>query len=287
MSDDDEDEAVRSKLKQKKNTQKRKRDEQAEDSDDGDHEEDEIDYTTDASSEEEDDIRDKNTVKSSMKYEAKGIDEEMKTMPNIEKKIEQMDEYGDEIDFEDDDDEEIPDIEENDDENRKENDSDDFGDVGKLLKNDAISKEIGSSSDDDDMDDSDDPDKDNAESTSAAMNLQPVPSQQVKTEKGHKKAKEEEIRALKSQVISMSSSTASSSEPRDTITEEKVRSILARGQLTSTELIQKFLPKAEHQRTKELKQAIVERLAVIIKQIPVDNVKIDNKTYMRLRETKK
>lgn len=34
----------------------------------------------------------------------------MKTMPNIEKKIEQMDEYGDEIDFEDDDDEEIPDI---------------------------------------------------------------------------------------------------------------------------------------------------------------------------------
>lgn len=36
----------------------------------------------------------------------------------------------------------------------------------------------------------------------------------LRLEKGHKKAKEEEIRALKSQVISMSSSTASSSEPR-------------------------------------------------------------------------
>lgn len=50
-------------------------------------------------------------VRSIFQWESfSGIDEEMKTMPNIEKKIEQMDEYGDEIDFEDDDDEEIPDI---------------------------------------------------------------------------------------------------------------------------------------------------------------------------------
>jgi hypothetical protein len=49
------------------------------------------------------------TVKSSVKYEVKGIDEEMKTIPDIEKKLEQMDENGDELDF-DDDDEDIPDI---------------------------------------------------------------------------------------------------------------------------------------------------------------------------------
>jgi hypothetical protein len=93
-----------------------------------------------------------------MKYEAKGVDEEMKSMPDIEKKLEQMDENGDEFDFDDDDEEEdIPEMDENDDENKTA--ADDLSDVGKLLKSDAVSKEMESSSDDDDLDDSDDPDK--------------------------------------------------------------------------------------------------------------------------------
>ncbi len=76
-----------------------------------------------------------------MKYEVKGIDEEMKTIPDIEKKLEQMDENGDELDFDDDDDEDIPDIEENDEENGK-TAADDLSDVGKLLKSDVVSKGI-------------------------------------------------------------------------------------------------------------------------------------------------
>jgi hypothetical protein len=38
-----------------------------------------------------------------------GVDEEMKNIPDMEKKLEQMDDNGDEFDF-DDDDEDIPDI---------------------------------------------------------------------------------------------------------------------------------------------------------------------------------
>jgi len=67
-----------------------------------------------------------------------GVDEEMKTIPDMEKKLEQMDDNGDEFDF-DDDDEDIPDIDDNDEENGK-TAADDLSDVGKLLKNDAISK---------------------------------------------------------------------------------------------------------------------------------------------------
>lgn len=40
-----------------------------------------------------------------MKYEVKGIDEEMKTMPDMEKRLEQMDENGDDFDYDDDDEE--------------------------------------------------------------------------------------------------------------------------------------------------------------------------------------
>ncbi len=65
-----------------------------------------------------------------MKYEVKGIDEEMKTIPDIEKKLEQMDENGDELDFDDDDDEDGKTA------------ADDLSDVGKLLKSDVVSKGI-------------------------------------------------------------------------------------------------------------------------------------------------
>jgi hypothetical protein len=65
-----------------------------------------------------------------VKYEVKGIDEEMKTIPDIEKKLEQMDENGDELDFDDDDDEDGKTA------------ADDLSDVGKLLKSDVVSKGI-------------------------------------------------------------------------------------------------------------------------------------------------
>jgi hypothetical protein len=91
----------------------------------------------------------------------------MKTMPDIEKRLEEMDDNGGEFNFDEDDDEEedIPDIEENDEENGKTT-GDDLSDVGKLLKSDAVSKEMESSSDDDDLDDSDDPDKEPIETIS-------------------------------------------------------------------------------------------------------------------------
>ncbi len=86
-----------------------------------------------------------------------GVDEEMKTVPDMEKKLDQMDENGEEFDFDDDDDD-IPDIglnwkqyylskfilfyfhiDENDEENGKTT-ADDLSDFGKLLKSDAVSK---------------------------------------------------------------------------------------------------------------------------------------------------
>lgn len=93
-----------------------------------------------------------------MKYEVKGVDEEMKAEPDVDKRIEQMDEHDEDFEF-DDDDEDIPEIgqdylqknisfefgifhlDDNDDENGK-NAGDDLSDVGKLLKSDAVSKGI-------------------------------------------------------------------------------------------------------------------------------------------------
>ncbi|CAF1122954.1 unnamed protein product [Rotaria sordida] len=278
LSDDDENETPQPKTKKKKTTQ-RQTSEDREDSDDGDHECDEIDYTSDDTSEEEDDVKDRDTDKTSTKYEVKGIDEEMRTMPDIEKKLEQMDENADELDFEDDD-EEIPDIEENDEENGK-TAADDLSDVSKLLKSDAVSKEMESSSDDDDLDDSDDPDKEPIESVTSSMNTQPNPSEQIKTEKGHKKAREEEMRAIKSKVMSLPSTP---SNPSETITEDKVRSLLLRKQyMTFTALIQNFLPKAENLRTKEIKESIVQKLATILKRLNIEEKMINNKKHIKLK----
>ncbi|CAF1140522.1 unnamed protein product [Rotaria sp. Silwood1] len=274
LSDDDDDETKETKSKKKKIIE-RQTSERQEDSDDGDHEADEIDYTSDETSEEEEDVKDS----TSTKYEVKGVDEEMKAIPDIEKKLEQMDENADELDL-DDDDEDIPDLDENDEENGKTT-ADDFSDVGKLLKSDAVSKEIESSSDDDDLDDSDDPDKEPIEPITSSINTQPNPSEQIKTEKGHKKAREEEMRAIKSKVMSLPSTP---SNPSETITEDKVRSLLLRKQyMTFTELIQNFLPKTENLRTKEIKESIVQKLATILKRLNIEEKIINNKKHIKLK----
>jgi len=192
-----------------------------------------------------------------------------------------MDDNADEIDL-DDDDEDIPDLDENDEDSGKAT-TDDLSDVGKLLKSDAVSKEMESSSDDDDLDDSDDPDKEPIEQIASSSNIQPIPSEQVKTEKGHKKAKEEEMRAIKSKVMSLPSTP---SNPSETITEEKVRSLLVRKQyMTSTELIQHFLPKTEKSRTKELKESIVQTLATVLKRLNIEEKTINGKKCIKLKTT--
>ncbi|CAF3854662.1 unnamed protein product [Adineta steineri] len=277
--DDDEDEASKKPVKKAKTSKRRNSENQGEDSDDGDHEGDEVEYTSDESSDEDD--RDANTAGASMKYEVKGVDEEVKNIPDMEKKLEQMDENPDGFDF-DDDDEEIPDIEDNDEENDKTSAAD-LADVGKMLKSDAVSKDLESSSDDDDLDDSDDPDKEPADSLAIPTGNQPIPSEQVKTEKGHKKAKEEEMRAIKSTVMALPTTPAN---PSDTITEDKVRTLLLRkNYMTFTELIQNFLPKAETSRTKEVKEGIVQKLATILKRLNIEEKTINGKKHIKLKST--
>ncbi|CAF3752800.1 unnamed protein product [Adineta steineri] len=293
--DDDEDEASKKPVKKAKTSKRRNSENQGEDSDDGDHEGDEVEYTSDESSDEDD--RDANTAGASMKYEVKGVDEEVKNIPDMEKKLEQMDENPDGFDF-DDDDEEIPDIEDNDEENDKTSAAD-LADVGKMLKSDAVSKDLESSSDDDDLDDSDDPDKEPADSLAIPTGNQPIPSEQVKTgtlkkskyylsrreepKKGHKKAKEEEMRAIKSTVMALPTTPAN---PSDTITEDKVRTLLLRkNYMTFTELIQNFLPKAETSRTKEVKEGIVQKLATILKRLNIEEKTINGKKHIKLKST--
>ncbi|CAF0958265.1 unnamed protein product [Adineta steineri] len=277
--DDDEDEASKKPVKKAKTSKRRNSENQGEDSDDGDHEGDEVEYTSDESSDEDD--RDANTAGASMKYEVKGVDEEVKNIPDMEKKLEQMDENPDGFDF-DDDDEEIPDIEDNDEENDKTSAAD-LADVGKMLKSDAVSKDLESSSDDDDLDDSDDPDKEPADSLAIPTGNQPIPSEQVKTEKGHKKAKEEEMRAIKSTVMALPTTPAN---PSDTITEDKVRTLLLRkNYMTFTELIQNFLPKAETSRTKEVKEGIVQKLATILKRLNIEERTINGKKHIKLKSS--
>lgn len=70
----------------------------------------------------------------------------------------------------------------------------------------------------------------------------------------------------------------------ETITEERVRALLSRKQLmTSKELIQHFLPKQETLRTQEVKQAIVEKLAAILKRLNIEEKNINGKKYMKLK----
>jgi len=118
-------------------------------------------------------------------------------------------------------------------------------------------------------------------------------------EKGHKKAREEEMRAIKSKVMFLSTTP---SNPRfcltsifflkyisscifsETITEDKVRSLLLRKQyMTFTELIQNFLPKTENLRTKEIKEGIVQRLATILKRLNIEEKMINGKKHIKLK----
>ena len=106
---------------------------------------------------------------------------------------------------------------------------DGFDDVSKS-KADQMKKDLESNSDDDDLDDSDESEKETSEAASA--NTRPNPAEQILTgaswssssfdlrnstfdfvEKGHKKARDEEMRDIKSQVISLSKISATPSNP--------------------------------------------------------------------------
>ncbi|CAF4688721.1 unnamed protein product, partial [Rotaria sp. Silwood2] len=73
-----------------------------------------------------------------------GDDEEMKTISDQENKLEQMNENRDQVNFDANGDEDIHDIDNNDEKNEKT--AADHFHVGKLLKNDAVSKKMKSSS---------------------------------------------------------------------------------------------------------------------------------------------
>ncbi|CAF4830686.1 unnamed protein product, partial [Rotaria sp. Silwood1] len=105
------------------------------------------------------------------------VDEEMKIMPNIEKKLKQMIENESEFD----DDEDISDLYENDEKNGTIT-ADNLSNVGKLLKNDAGSQNMESSSDDDNnLDELDDPKKEPTESISSFIYIHLILSEQIKT----------------------------------------------------------------------------------------------------------
>ena len=52
--------------------------------------------------------------------------------------------------------------------------------------------------------------------------------------------------------------------------------------MTSKEIIQKFLPKA-NDRTAEVKKTITDKLAAIIKRLNIERKEIDGKSYIRLK----
>ncbi len=106
------------------------------------------------------------------------------------------------------------------------------------------------------------------------------------------------MRAIKSKVMSLPSTP---SNPRliisylfwkliifinfsETITDEKVRSLLVRKQyMTFTELIQNFLPKTENLRTKEIKEGIVQKLATVLKRLNIEEKIIGGKKHIKLK----
>lgn len=71
----------------------------------------------------------------------------------------------------------------------------------------------------------------------------------------------------------------------ETITEEKVRSLLLRKPITFTELIQMFLPRGENIRTKEVKDGIVRQLAAVLKRLNIEEKTINGKKHIRLKST--
>jgi hypothetical protein len=69
----------------------------------------------------------------------------------------------------------------------------------------------------------------------------------------------------------------------DTITAEKVRTLLSQRQyMTVAELIHKFIPKTDNLRTKEVKDAIVKKLADILKSLNIEEKMINGKKHVKL-----
>jgi len=92
------------------------------------------------------------------------------------------------------------------------------------------------------------------------------------------------MRAIKSKVMSLPSTSTTSANPSETITEEKVRNLLLRKHhMTFTELIQNFLPKPENLRTKEVKDGIVQKLATIIRRLNIEEKVIGGKKHIKLK----
>jgi len=234
-----------------------------------------------------------------MKYEVKGIDEEEKTVTNIDKKLEKMDQG--ELDMDDDDDDSL---EEDEDDVAAQaignlGPNEDLSEVGKemrkLLKNDTLNKvDVESSSDDDDLDDSDDPDKEPIVPILFQGKIDQMSFSDDQTrEKAsqNKKLKEENNKKLTSTTATQSPQSASSlqptnnttsSNPSDTITEEKIREMLSRRSMTHSELIQKFVAKKQNM-TKEQKNEIVQKLVMILRKINFEEKTINGKKYIVLK----
>jgi len=91
------------------------------------------------------------------------------------------------------------------------------------------------------------------------------------------------MRAIKSTVMSLPSTP---SNPTETITDDKVRSLLVRKQyMTFTELIQIFWPKNGNLRTKEVKEGIVRKLATVLKRLNIEEKVINGKKHIKLKST--
>jgi hypothetical protein len=55
--------------------------------------------------------------------------------------------------------------------------------------------------------------------------------------------------------------------------------------MTSTEIIQNFLPKTDNLRTKEVKLGIVQKLATVLKRLNIEEKTINGKKYIKLKST--
>ncbi|CAF1329557.1 unnamed protein product, partial [Rotaria sordida] len=173
---------------------------------------------------------------------------------------------------------------------------DGLSDVDRFDENDEITKEMKSNSDSDsDSDDNnrvdrDEHDNEQIESIVISTNIQPILSEQIKTGNAYEKdnqkiRKEDETRAIKSNVMSFSNASFNLSE---TITEDKIRNLLLeKQQMTLTELIQNFLPTTEDLQTKEkeIKDDIAQKIAIILKHLNIEEKIINGEQVIKLKTT--
>ncbi|CAF3483609.1 unnamed protein product [Rotaria socialis] len=101
--------------------------------------------------------------------------------------------------------------------------------------------------------------------------------------KGQKRARDDEIPVTKSKLMSATRISSTSSNCIDAITEENVRNLLTGKLMTSKELIQEYLPKNEEERTREVKEAVVQKLAIILKRLNIHEKIINGKKHIALR----